>query len=263
VREAKAHRRIGLVGFLVTALLLTFACQLAPPVAETPSAATQRPASDVAATEMAGLGTQVAGLSTVTALQATPQAAQGTVTAIQGTRIAALATDVASQVEDQLAGTRVVEALQTPVARNGTTVAHLATRVGAVARDAGTPRPSPSMTPHRSVVGGVELDEGRCCVGGVAGEVVTVTASFTATSPVGPITEMRVIAGILPATATMMTDVAWAPFEPTRVLSVPVALNWTGFHVSVQYRDAAGNLSPIVTDDISIEGESPTSTPTP
>jgi hypothetical protein len=40
-----------------------------------------------------------------------------------------------------------------------------------------------------------------------------------------------------------------------------VPINWTGFYVSVQYRDAEGNLSPVVCDDISIEGHSPTPTP--
>jgi hypothetical protein len=42
-----------------------------------------------------------------------------------------------------------------------------------------------------------------------------------------------------------------------------VPVNWTGFYVSVQYRDADGNLSPVYDDDVSVEGQPPTLTPTP
>jgi hypothetical protein len=35
---------------------------------------------------------------------------------------------------------------------------------------------------------------------------------------------------------------------------VELAVNWTRYHASVQYRDAAGNLSPVYYDDISVEG---------
>jgi hypothetical protein len=54
-----------------------------------------------------------------------------------------------------------------------------------------------------------------------------------------------------------MAEVAWEPYESRGEYPVLVALNWIGFYVSVQYRDAQGNLSPTYCDDVSVEGHPP------
>ena len=51
-----------------------------------------------------------------------------------------------------------------------------------------------------------------------------------------------------------MSSVAWEPFAPAKTFTVTIGLNFIGFYVSAQFRDANGNLSPIVCDDISVEG---------
>ena len=47
---------------------------------------------------------------------------------------------------------------------------------------------------------------------------------------------------------------AWEPFVDSKTFPVPVAINWTGFTVCVQYQDEYGSLSPVYRDDISVEG---------
>lgn len=106
------------------------------------------------------------------------------------------------------------------------------------------------------VTGSVLLADGRCCAGGKAGETVNVKVQYSASSPAGEVTEMRVVSGTgtgcLLDAATL--DAPWEPFTPEQTLSARLSLNWVGFYVNVQYRDAAGNLSPVYCDDISLEG---------
>lgn len=55
-------------------------------------------------------------------------------------------------------------------------------------------------------------------------------------------------------------EMAGAPREPLvqqRSYPLVVAINRVGFFVSVEYRDAQGNVSPVIFDDISVEGMPP------
>jgi hypothetical protein len=121
--------------------------------------------------------------------------------------------------------------------------------------------PEPTAVPFasRPVTGSVVLQGGACCVGGAAGSPVSIRAAFTATSPLAKVTEMR--------TATRygggclkegeMASIPWEPFAASKRFTVTAAINWIGFYASVQYRDAQGNLSPVVCDDVSVEGMPP------
>jgi hypothetical protein len=178
-------------------------------------------------------------------------------------RNAHMATQVAAQAT-QLAA-RPTTACCDQVARQEKTISYLATRVSALARDADLtgPTPYPTPTPYRPVTGSVLLETGRCCAGGIAGETITVTAALEAESPVALVTEMRVRAGTTVADEDAMAAAAWEPYVAQKDFPVEVFVNWTGFYVNIQFRDAEGNLSPVVYDDISIEGEPAPPTPTP
>jgi len=120
----------------------------------------------------------------------------------------------------------------------------------------------PSAPPaSRPVTGSVLL---KGATGSTAGSVLSIDAAFQASSPAGPVTEMRTAAryggGCLKE--NQIESVAWETFAPTKTFTVTVAINWIGFYVSAQFRDAQGNLSPIVCDDISVEGMPARPTPT-
>jgi hypothetical protein len=100
--------------------------------------------------------------------------------------------------------------------------------------------------------GSVEIEEGRCCIGGFDGETVQARVSFSVTSPFGRVTKMR-----FPKTCESVTDTEspdWEPFVTSKTFPVHVVLNWSGFGICVQYQDEYGNLSPVYQDDISVEG---------
>jgi hypothetical protein len=129
--------------------------------------------------------------------------------------------------------------------------------------------PSPVLTALAAtrmafpVTGSVVIEDGRCCAGGIAGSTIQITAEFTATSPLAEVKEMRTVdrygGGCL--NENEMASLPWEPFTPSKLYSVRPALNWIGFYVTVQFRDAMGNLSPVYCDDISVEGSPPPSTP--
>jgi hypothetical protein len=100
--------------------------------------------------------------------------------------------------------------------------------------------------------GSIEIEEGRCCIGGFDGETVQARVSFSATSPFGRVTRMRVT-GACPS-ETDLEQVDWEPFVESKTYPVHVILNWSGFYRCVQYQDEFGNLSPVYQDDISVEG---------
>lgn len=217
------------------------------------------------------LRTDVAQIKTLNARRGMADAELATEVASQGTVIAYLATRVGTLATPP-------SDLTTSVAQNGTVVAYLATRVGAIdsvldvtpTRFPPTPTPytntpTPVVVPSAPVTGSVEIEGGRCCAGGIAGETIPMEVSFSASSAVAEVTEMRVRAGGIAFDEVAMALAEWEPYVETKTYSVTVALNWVGWHVSAQYRDAAGNVSPVVHDDISIEGapKPPTPTPTP
>lgn len=165
-----------------------------------------------------------------------------------------------SRLATQVAGLATADARQaTQIAAQGTMNAYLATRVGA--QRVPTVAPIPTVTPYRPVRGSVEIEGGRCCAGGIAGETIQIDVTFEATSPLAEVTEMRIRAGGVRFTESEMAEAEWEPFASLKTYPVYVALNWVGFYVSVQYRDAQGNLSPVYHDDISVEGHPPTPSP--
>lgn len=173
----------------------------------------------------------------------TPEAALEMEVASQATHISALATQV-KQVESELE-------------RQMGLITYLATR---------GPAASPTTlfpTPYQPIHGGLEIEQGKCCVGGIAGETTTVQVRFFAESPFSEITAMRVFAGARPQSPEIFEQLPWQPFTSTISFEVPIVLNWTGFYVQVQFRDGLENLSPVFVDDISVEGMPGLSTPTP
>ena len=116
----------------------------------------------------------------------------------------------------------------------------------------------------RPVQGSVVIEDGICCAGGYAGQTITLTVEYTATSPFAQVTEMRTgnfrSAGCL--SEPEMNQVEWEPFVLEREYPIRVAINWVGYYASVQYRDALGYISPIYCDDIAVEGAPPPPVPT-
>ena len=105
-----------------------------------------------------------------------------------------------------------------------------------------------------NVTGSILLDGGSCCVGGIEGRAVTITAALQAASPFGQITHMR-FGGLLVCTDPSQMTSEWEPFATEKTFEVNnIPINWTTFAVSVQFRDVTGNLSPIYCEDIAVEG---------
>ena len=129
--------------------------------------------------------------------------------------------------------------------------------------DPGTPLaklPAPLQTAAAAtqsaypVTGSVQIEEGRCCAGGKSGATIPLQVAFQAASRAGEVTEMKVQVGPCAGAPAELTG-SWQPFEAQRTFETTLAINWTGWAVSVQYRDLAGNLSPVYCDDISLEGD--------
>jgi hypothetical protein len=109
-----------------------------------------------------------------------------------------------------------------------------------------------SVTTPVSFTGAVQIAGGNCCIGGFDGETIQAQVSFSAASPFGSVSRMRVIPNC--SADTDMESVAWEPFVDSKSLPVHVVINWSGFTVCVQYQDEHGNLSPVYQDNISVEG---------
>lgn len=135
-------------------------------------------------------------------------------------------------------------------------LSYLATRIPPAAH---APTTIPSPTPF--VSGEVRIEDGRCCIGAVAGTSIEIEADFEATSPMAPVTEMRVRAGARPFEEGEMANAPWEPFRHEAAYLFSVPLNWVGFYVTAQFRDQRQNASAVVYDDISVEGMPPTPLP--
>ncbi len=105
------------------------------------------------------------------------------------------------------------------------------------------------------VAGKIQVGEGHP-VGAKAGSKIDVVVHFEATSPAGPVGEMRVKQSSMGRclTADEMSDAPWEKFVAEKTYPVSVALNWTTFKLHVQYRDTQGNLSPVYCGDVAVEG---------
>ena len=126
----------------------------------------------------------------------------------------------------------------------------LATPIASETPTAMTPLET-STTAAVAFTGAVQI-AGGCCIAGFDGETIQAQVSFSAASPFGRVSQMRVIPSC--SADRDMESVAWEPFVDSKTLPVPVVINWSGFTVCVQYQDENGNLSPVYRDDISVEG---------
>jgi hypothetical protein len=148
----------------------------------------------------------------------------------------------------------------TLIQAQGTFISYLATIVPRA-----SPVPSRVPVPTPFVSGAVSIEDGRCCLGATAGTPIQIAVAFEAASPLAPVTEMRVRAGGRSFDETEMADVPWEPFRSQATYPFVVPLNWVGFYVTAQFRDALQNPSAVVHDDLSVEGmpASPSLSPTP
>ena len=154
-----------------------------------------------------------------------------------------------------------VAGLSTQNAQDAAAISYLSTRVNqglqSVQPDASTP------VPEVSAGAGVLLEGGACCVGGAAGEPLEIRAAFQTDVPglEHPVNEMRVLAGGGVFSAEDFVGLAWEAYTDSRVFTYIPPLNWSGYYVCVQYRDAQGNETGVFCDDISVEGNPPEAAP--
>jgi hypothetical protein len=109
------------------------------------------------------------------------------------------------------------------------------------------------------ITGSVVLAGGASMVGGPAGQPLSIPAAFTATSPGGAVTEMRVRStGLgcqpLDPVAALIAGSAWEPFVAQKTFSYTPPINFSTFTVAVQFRDLASNTSAVYCDSVSVEG---------
>jgi len=147
--------------------------------------------------------------------------------------------------------------LATEVAIQSGFISYLATRSPAYIppTDLGPP------TPFAEFEGGLVIEDGRCCAGGVAGQAIDLEVVFRAQSPFAAVTDLRALTGVGFLDEQDLVQAPWEPFTAAKSFSVTLPINWVGFYIAVQYRDGLGNVSPVFTAEISLEGMPPTSTP--
>jgi hypothetical protein len=111
------------------------------------------------------------------------------------------------------------------------------------------------------VTGAIRISDGEDVVTGTAGQPLQVTVHFSASSPAGPVTQMRE-ARVPGCAADMSNSAAWEPFAPQKVYTIPnPPAEITAFDVSVQYRDSQENMSLFYCEDGAIQGVQTTPTP--
>jgi len=120
-----------------------------------------------------------------------------------------------------------------------------------------------TLTPYDRIFG-VLIEEGRCCVGGIAGETVNVRVQFfpRMNELPGAVVEMRVITGAQSVSQVDLDAQPWEPYFEEKTYPVHLVINWTTFWVHAQFRTAAGDISEIYSDEVAVEGM-PGSTVTP
>ncbi|MGE5250852.1 MAG: hypothetical protein ACM3QS_11640 [Bacteroidota bacterium] len=111
----------------------------------------------------------------------------------------------------------------------------------------GLAKKTPTATPTAvgQWTGSVLINGGVCCVGGCVGQVVNLNVEFSASSPYGKVTEMRV---------PSWESGDWEPFTSFKRYPWTIVVNWVGLQVNAQFRDEYGNVSPVYCDDIVQEG---------
>jgi hypothetical protein len=118
-----------------------------------------------------------------------------------------------------------------------------------------TLEPTPATPPAELVVGAVAVAGGRSAMGGYAGDSIQIPVDYTASSPLGKVTQMR--GGLVGSCSTDLISIEsfpWETFTGQKTFTMILPINWVGFYTAVQYRDNQGNVSPVYCDDISVEG---------
>src|SRR5215208_4323846 len=95
-----------------------------------------------------------------------------------------------------------------------------------------------STTASLTVTGSVQIAGGGCCIGGTDGETIQTQVSFSAESPFGRVSRMRVRRGCSADTDLASAD--WEPFADSKTYPVAVVINWRGFYICVQFQDEHG-----------------------
>jgi hypothetical protein len=144
-----------------------------------------------------------------------------------------------------------ISAQATTIANQAEYISYLATRGPVMA----TPfPPGTEPTPYYPVAGSVIIEGGRCCVGARAGEEIELAVEFDASSQFGEVADMRMRLANIRLSEEDLQATEWEPFVITTSLPVSVPLNWVTYYLAVQYRDEAGNLSPVYSAEIAVEG---------
>jgi outer membrane protein assembly factor BamB len=107
------------------------------------------------------------------------------------------------------------------------------------------------------IEGKVTLEQGECCLVETEGETLQVQAGFEASSSAGEVTEMRIRTGSDVFSEAEMALADWVLFSEEASYPYLVPPGPSVFILSVQFRDAQGNLSGVVSDDIEVEGVPP------
>lgn len=113
--------------------------------------------------------------------------------------------------------------------------------------------PTPTITPIPPWTGSVLIQGGAWGIAGCPGETIYIRVDLTASSPFGPVDEMRARSGVC-STDQCMEDASWEPFAPSKFFPHTFGYNWYWWFASAQFRDVYGNLSPVYSDKISMEG---------
>ncbi|TFH37130.1 MAG: hypothetical protein E4G99_03275 [Anaerolineales bacterium] len=179
-------------------------------------------------------------------------------TDLQVATFVALESQVEQQGELLRSMATQVAYVSTQSALQGTFIAHLATR--GPAPDTQIFNASPTTT--NLVIGSVEIEQGRCCAGGTAGDEIRIQVEFSGIGLNSPVTEMRYRTGGFVKLDQDFDSLTWEPYTEEKFFPFQLPINWTGFYIRVQFKDGLGNLSPIYSDDISVEG-APALTATP
>jgi hypothetical protein len=121
---------------------------------------------------------------------------------------------------------------------------------------------TPTAISNSSVfTGSVLIEGGQSMTGGVIGQTITMTVTFTAHSTAGEVKEMRVNRGGGCASESAIASSTWEPFAAQKAYATTAPMAIVGWYASAQYRDDKGNVSPVYCDDISVEGMPPAPTP--
>ena len=119
-------------------------------------------------------------------------------------------------------------------------------------------------TNSESVTGTVLLNGGAEVTGGPVGRDLNILAEFSAESVNGEIVALRSAGSYVRCLeAEELGRFEWITYTRAQTFTTqPPIPNWIGYYVTAQFRDVVGETSAAACDDISVEGQVWTATPT-